>query len=211
MKRSVHLILVMLMVSVIFVFSAVTLSHQASAKQDYTVKPGDSLWLIAVRYQIGLSEIIEANPQIENPHWIYPGQRINIPDLDQVKIIEHDVIRMVNIERSKAGLEVLRPNWELSRVARHKARDMRDKAYFSHTSPTYGSPFDMMRAYGLRFTAAGENIASGQATPEQVMKAWMNSKDHRANIMNAKFEQIGVGYARGGSGRYYWTQMFMSR
>nr|WP_207753399.1 SafA/ExsA family spore coat assembly protein [Sporosalibacterium faouarense] len=175
----------------------------------YTVKSGDTMWKIAVKYQVGVSEIINANPQIENPDLIYPGQKINIPNIDDVKALENEVIRLVNIERSKQGLELLTANWQLSRVARYKSTDMRDKNYFSHTSPTYGSPFQMMEDFGLRFSAAGENIAMGQRTAQEVMNAWMNSPGHRSNILSPSFSEIGVGVSVDKYGRYYWTQMFM--
>lgn len=177
----------------------------------YTVKPGDTLWKISVRYQIGLSEIIEANPQFTNPNLIYPNQKVNIPMIDRIKAIEHDVIALCNQERAKYGLGALLPDWQTSRVARHKSHDMRDKRYFSHTSPTYGSPFDMLKAYNIFYRTAGENIAMGQTSPQAVVRGWMNSEGHRKNILNPNFSHIGVGYAEGGSGRYYWTQMFIGR
>ncbi len=80
---------------------------------------------------------------------------------------------------------------------------MKNKNYFDHTSPTYGSPFDMMKSFGISYKAAGENIAMGQKTPEQVVQAWMDSPGHRANIMNSSFTHIGVGYVASGN---YWTQ-----
>jgi uncharacterized YkwD family protein/spore coat assembly protein SafA len=186
---------------------------QASAQNidTYVVKPGDSMWKIAVKYKVGLSEIIEANPQIANPDLIYPNQKLNIPLIDSVKKIEHDVVELVNQERAKYGLSPLRPDWQTARVARHKSQDMRDKRYFSHTSPTYGSPFQMLKAYNISYRAAGENIAMGQRTPQEVVKAWMNSEGHRKNILNPNFTHIGVGYAKGGTGRHYWTQMFIGR
>jgi uncharacterized YkwD family protein len=97
-------------------------------------------------------------------------------------------------------------DWELSRVARYKSQDMRDLGYFSHTSPTYGSPFDMMKKFGLSYRYAGENIAKGFSTPSAVVKGWMNSEGHRANILNKNFTKIGVGYVADGN---YWTQMFI--
>lgn len=186
---------------------------QASAQNidTYIVKPGDSMWKIALKYQVGLSEIIEANPQMANPDLIYPNQKVNIPLIDSVKKIEHDVVELCNQERAKYGLPPLRPDWQTARVARHKSQDMRDKRYFSHTSPTYGSPFDMLKAYNVSYRAAGENIAMGQKTPQEVVKGWMNSEGHRKNILNESFTHIGVGYAKGGKGRYYWTQMFIGR
>ncbi|MCE4050903.1 MULTISPECIES: SafA/ExsA family spore coat assembly protein [Bacillaceae] len=174
----------------------------------YTVKSGDSMWKIAVKYQIGLREIIGANPQIKNPSLIYPGQSLNIPNIDSVKTVEREVIRLCNIERQKAGLAPLTENWELSRVARDKSMDMAQKNYFSHTSPTYGSPFDMMKAYGISYRSAGENIAKGQTTAQQVVNSWMNSSGHRANILSSSFTQIGVGYYATG---HHWTQMFISK
>ena len=108
--------------------------------------------------------------------------------------------------RSANGLKPLQENWELSRVARYKSQDMADNRYFSHTSPTYGSPFQMIKAFGLSYRFAGENIAYGQRTPQEVVNAWMNSSGHRANILHASYTQIGVGYVANGR---YWTQMFI--
>ena len=83
---------------------------------------------------------------------------------------------------------------------------MHDLGYFSHTSPTYGSPFDMMKSFGISYRAAGENIAKGQTTPAAVVNAWWNSAWHRQNMLNASYTQIGVGYVADGK---YWTQMFI--
>ena len=183
------------------------MSLTASAATTHTVVSGDTMWKIAVKHQIGLSEIIEANPQITNPALIYPGQVLSIPTLGTETLdYEQEVIRLVNIERAKYGLPALTEDWELSRVARYKSQDMKDKRYFSHTSPTYGSPFDMMKSFGLSYRTAGENIAMGQRTPQQVVNAWMNSSGHRANILNSSYKKIGVGYVASGN---YWTQMFI--
>ena len=173
----------------------------------YTVKSGDSMWKIAVQYEIGLSEIIEANPQIANPDLIYPGQILTIPQIEaSVLSFEEEVVRLTNEKRAAYGLPALTINWELSRVARYKSQDMHDIGYFSHTSPTYGSPFEMMKDFGISYRAAGEKIASGQTTPEMVVNAWWNSSGHRQNMLNASYTQIGVGYVADG---HYWTQMFI--
>lgn len=200
-----------LLICFMFLLSLFCIPNISFAKQIYTVQPGDSLWKIAVRYQVGLSEIISANPQFKNPALIYPGQKVTIPNYDAIKNVENQVITLTNQERAKNGLKPLTANWELSRVARYKAMDMRDKNYFSHTSPTYGSPFTMMKNFGIAYRAAGENIAAGQTTPQEVVNAWMNSPGHRANILSTTYTQIGVGYASGGSERYYWVQMFISK
>lgn len=175
----------------------------------HTVAPGDTMWKIASRYQIGYSELLKANPQIQNPAMIYVGQKIYIPSVDSLKTVEQQVIDLVNRNRVSAGLAPLTANWELSRVARYKSQDMINKGYFAHQSPTYGSPFQMMESFGIRFTAAGENIAYGQRTPQEVMNAWMNSSGHRANIMSPIYNQIGVGVAKAANGTFYWTQEFI--
>lgn len=186
--------------------AALTVSA-AAADLSHTVVPGDTMWKLAVKYQVGTSEIISANPQIANPNLIYPGQILNIPQLsDTVRSYESEVIRLVNEIRAENGLKALSVNWELSRVARYKSEDMSSGRYFSHTSPTYGTPFQMMRSFGLSYRTAGENIAYGQRTPSAVVDAWMNSSGHRANILNASYTQIGVGYCASGN---YWTQMFI--
>ncbi|MDE7260714.1 MAG: SafA/ExsA family spore coat assembly protein [Oscillospiraceae bacterium] len=186
--------------------AALTVSA-AAADLRHTVVPGDTMWKLAVQYHVGTSEIITANPQIANPNLIYPGQILTIPQLsDAVASYEAEVIRLVNEIRAENGLGALAANWELSRVARYKSEDMSKNRYFSHTSPTYGTPFQMIRSFGLSYRTAGENIAYGQRTPAAVVDAWMNSSGHRANILNASYTQIGVGYCASGS---YWTQMFI--
>lgn len=178
---------------------AATLSH--------TVVTGDTMWKLAVKYEVGTSEIIGANPQISNPNLIYPGQVLQIPQLDgTVAAYEAEVIRLVNEIRRQNGLQPLKENWELSRVARYKSQDMLDNGYFAHNSPTYGTPFQMIKAFGLSYRTAGENIAYGYASPQAVVNGWMNSSGHRANILNASYTQIGVGYVAKGN---YWTQMFI--
>lgn len=187
-------------------FSTMALPVGAASKT-HTVVSGDTLWKIAVKYQVGTSEIISANPQIKNPDLIYPGQAVTVPTLDaSVSSYEQKVIDLVNEIRVQNGLRKFTANWELSRVARYKSQDMKDKKYFSHTSPTYGSPFDMMKSFGISYKTAGENIAYGYSTPEAVVKGWMNSEGHRKNILNPSFTQIGVGYVASGN---YWTQMFI--
>lgn len=178
-----------------------------SAATTHTVVPGDSLWKIAAAYEVGLSELKNANPRIENYDLIYPGQQIHIPSKDPtVSAYEQEVIRLVNEIRAENGLHALAYDWELSRVARFKSQDMKDGQYFSHNSPTYGTPFQMIRNFGISFRSAGENIAKGYASPQAVVNAWMNSSGHRANILSASYTKIGVGYVAGGS---YWTQMFI--
>lgn len=121
--------------------------------------------------------------------------------------IEMEVVRLVNIERQKEGLAPLNYSEELSKVARTKSQDMAQNNYFSHNSPTYGDPFSMMKSFGIKYRTAGENIAKGYLSAESVVRGWMNSSGHRANILNPSFGKIGVGYVNI-NGTTYWTQMF---
>ncbi|MEK3670522.1 CAP domain-containing protein [Paenibacillus sp. FSL R10-2771] len=116
------------------------------------------------------------------------------------------VVALVNKERAAAGLAPVSALDSLNKVAAAKATDMRTNNYFSHTSPTYGSPFDMMSAFGITYQAAGENIAMGQKTPQEVMTAWMNSPGHKANILSTNFNYIGVGFDNN-----YWVQEFIGK
>lgn len=214
-----------------FVFGG---SSLASA-QHCTVKDGDSMWKIAERYKIPFEEILRHNAHFKNPHLIFPLDKIVLPDQphhgtganttenSQSDNIQHGenkveqsapseqaqaVLDLVNKERSKAGLKALKMSEELRSIANLKSRDMAEKNYFSHESPTYGSPFQMLQDFGVHYSAAGENIAAGQKTPEEVMQSWMNSSGHRANILNANFDTLGVGVYNGGSYGIYWTQLF---
>ncbi|MCM3358638.1 SafA/ExsA family spore coat assembly protein [Psychrobacillus sp. MER TA 171] len=196
-----------LKVAAVAVAISLLLPLTAFAANTYTVVSGDSLWKIAVKTQTGVSELIEKNPQLENPNLIYPGQKINVPTKDSYNI-EQDVIKLVNVERANAGLSPLSYDWELGRVAQYKSQDMHDQKYFSHTSPVYGTPFTMMKNFGISYKSAGENIAQGQTTAKAVVKAWMNSEGHRANILNKNYTHIGVGYVKDGN---YWTQMFIQK
>ena len=179
----------------------------SSAASSYTVVTGDTLWKVALKTTTGMDELIQANLQIPNINVIYPGQKLNIPANDGYAM-EQEVVQLVNQERAKYGLSPLKNDWELARVAEHKSQDMHNIGYFSHTSPTYGSPFNMMKNYGINYSAAGENIAKGQTSAQKVMNSWMNSSGHRANILSSKFTHIGVGYVADGK---YWTQMFISK
>lgn len=173
----------------------------------HTVVKGDTMWRLSLAYGVTLDEVISANPHIKDPHWIYPGDILYIPQKSgSVSDYEREVVRLVNEIRREHGLKTLTLNAALSDVARVKSDDMRSKNYFSHQSPTYGSPFDMMKKFGIKYNTAGENIAKGYVSPRAVVDGWMNSEGHRANILRSSFTEIGVGYVADG---HYWTQMFI--
>ena len=196
-------------ITVILLLSfAAALASPAFAMVRHRVVKGDTMWKLSRAYGVSLQSVIDANPQVENPDLIYPDEILNIPEDDEDSLSEYEleVVRLVNVYRSNAGLKPLSADAELSYIARLKSQDMCDKKYFSHTSPTYGSPFQMMKDFGVSYRSAGENIAMGQRTPSEVVTAWMNSPGHRANILNSSFTRIGVGYVSAGN---YWTQMFI--
>ena len=200
----------------------------STSTSTYTVVTGDTLWGIAAKQGISLSDLMTANPQITNSSLIFPGQKLTLPSTTStpsipstpstpstpsgstdITSLENEVVRLVNVERAKAGVPAITQNSEVGRVARVKSEDFVKNNYFSHTSPTYGSPFDMLKSFGITFTAAGENIASGQKTAADVMNSWMNSSGHKANILNSTYNKIGVGVAKDSNGSIYWTQMFI--
>lgn len=130
------------------------------------------------------------------------------PPVLEANQFEQQVAELTNNERSKHGLAPLQVDVLLGKVAHEKSRDMAINNYFSHDSPIYGSLFDMMKANGISYSAAGENIAKGYFTPEHVVTGWMNSPGHRQNILNDEFTHIGVGFFEQGN---LWTQMFIRK
>lgn len=187
------------------------------------------MWKIAKRYKIPFAKIIILNKHYPNQNLIHPDDNIELPDGQSGQSTEEDnagagtdtaeradatkqakeVLELVNKERAKVGAKPLTLSSSLTNIATIKAKDMSDKGYFDHTSPTYGSPFDMLKRFGVQYSAAGENIAAGQKDANEVMDSWMNSSGHRANILKAEYEQIGIGYVEGGQYGTYWVQLFI--
>jgi uncharacterized YkwD family protein len=149
----------------------------------------------------------EAAPAPQEEAAPAPEQK-QTPTGTEISAFESRVIDLTNEQRRKNGLPNLQPDTALSNVAQEKSNDMQAKNYFSHTSPTYGSPFDMMRDFGVSYNTAGENIAMGQRSAEEVVNAWMNSEGHRKNILSPNYTHIGVGHTSQGN---YWTQMFIGK
>ncbi|MGW7255108.1 CAP domain-containing protein [Streptomyces sp. NPDC054834] len=115
------------------------------------------------------------------------------------------VIQLVNAERAKVGCSALTSNATLAKAAQAHSADMAAHQNMSHTGSDGSSPGDRITRAGYSWSAYGENVAYGYATPEQVMAGWMSSPGHRANILNCSFKEIGVGLAQPNS---YWTQDF---
>ena len=137
-----------------------------------------------------------------------PAKPVQTTPDASISAIEQAVLDLTNAERQKAGLQPLQADRNLMNSARQKSTDMASNNYFSHTSPTYGSPFDQMKANGVTYKSAAENIAMGQRTAEEVVKGWMESPGHRQNILTPEFTHIGIGYDKNGN---YWTQQFIQK
>ncbi|GAA2310371.1 hypothetical protein GCM10010149_70950 [Nonomuraea roseoviolacea subsp. roseoviolacea] len=125
---------------------------------------------------------------------------------------ENEVVRLTNAERAKGGCQPLKHDPQLHKAAYDHSADMAAQNYFSHTSKDGRSFMDRIRGAGFTGgTGWAENIAMGQPSPASVVEAWMNSSGHKANIMNCKYNLIGVGAAKNSKGQIYWTQDFAAR
>lgn len=123
---------------------------------------------------------------------------------------EQEVFDLINKQRTNNGLQALKIDNEVQRVARIKAQDMVDNNYFSHTSPTYGSPFDMLGSFKISYKTAGENIA-GNSSNSAAVTAWMNSSGHKANILNSSFNYTGIGVVKSEKYGKMYVQMFIGK
>lgn len=123
---------------------------------------------------------------------------------------EKEVFNLINQQRTANGLSALKVDEEVQRVARIKAQDMVDNNYFSHTSPTYGSPFDMLKSFKISYKTAGENIA-GNSSNSAAVTAWMNFSGHKANILNSSYNYTGVGVVSSPKYGKMYVQMFIGK
>lgn len=123
---------------------------------------------------------------------------------------ELEVFNLINEQRTKNGLSALKIDSEVQRVAKIKAQDMVDNNYFSHNSPIYGSPFDMLKSFKISYKTAGENIA-GNSSNSAAVSAWMNSSGHKANILNGNFNYTGIGVVTGSKYGKIYVQMFIGK
>ena len=123
---------------------------------------------------------------------------------------EQEVFNLVNQQRTSNGLAALKIDSEVQNVARIKAKDMVQNNYFSHNSPTYGTPFNMLNSFKVSYKSAGENIA-GNSSNQAAVTAWMNSSGHRANILNSSYNYTGIGVVTGSKYGKIYVQMFIGK
>ncbi len=163
------------------------------------------------RLVIKYPEIETTKKTVETPSKpIVPEPTDKPADPSYLSQDEQNMVNLVNSERLKAGLSPLKTDANLVKLARMKSSDMINKNYFDHYSPTYGSPFDMMKTYGVSYKYAGENIA-GAPSVERAHTALMNSPGHRRNILNSNYTHIGIGVVDGGPYGKMFTQLFISK
>ena len=124
--------------------------------------------------------------------------------------LEKELLTLINQKRKAYGLSELKFDTATQKTARAKAEDLVANNYFSHNSPTYGTPFEMMKSFGVTYKTAGENIA-GNSTLEGAVNAWMNSQGHRENILNNAYNLTGIGVVKSNTYGYVMVQMFVGR
>ena len=124
--------------------------------------------------------------------------------------LEKELLTLINQKRAAYGLSAFSFDTVLQKTARAKAEDLVANNYFSHNSPTYGTPFEMMKSFGVTYKTAGENIA-GNSTLEGAVNAWMNSQGHRENILNNAYNLTGIGVVKSNTYGYVMVQMFIGR
>lgn len=123
---------------------------------------------------------------------------------------EQEVFNLINQQRTNNGLAALKIDSEVQRVAKIKAQDMVTNNYFSHTSPTYGSPFEMLNSFKISYKSAAENIA-GNSSNSAAVTAWMNSSGHKANILNSSYSYTGIGVVSSPTYGKVYVQMFIGK
>lgn len=123
---------------------------------------------------------------------------------------EKEVFNLINKQRTANGLPALKVDVEVQRVAKIKAQDMVNRSYFSHNSPTYGSPFEMLQSFKVSYKTAGENIA-GNSSNSGAVNVWMNSAGHKANILNGSFNYTGIGVVNSLQYGKIYVQMFIGK
>ena len=145
---------------------------------------------------------------------IYPNNQTggsnSITTNSNLNADEKEVFDLINKQRAANGLKALEVDYEVQRVARIKAQDMVDNGYFAHESPTYGSPFNMLKSFGISYKTAGENIA-GNSSNSGAVNAWMNSSGHKANILNSGFNYTGIGVVSSSKYGKIYVQMFVGK
>ncbi len=176
-----------------------TNGKKLGSSNSITVEPGSVVRAVAVKNGWKNSKVLKKTaPETASVE--------KTADTKEARYVD-EVIRFINVERKKAGLSEFVTNDKLNRAAETRAKETTVK--YDHVRPDGKTCYTALTEHGIAFSTAAENIAAGQPTPEDVVKAWMDSSGHRKNILNPKLNKMGVGYCEiNGGYRYYWAQMF---
>ncbi len=156
--------------------------------------------------QINDENTIDVNSEEENANIVVSDKNIT----SELTQDEEEVFNLINKSREEAGLAKLEIDDNLQNICRIKANEMVEKDYFSHTSPTYGSPFDMLKSNNIEYKVAGENIA-GNSSNEKAVEAWLGSENHKKNIINNSYNYTGVAVVNSEKYGKIYVQMFLGR
>ena len=165
--------------------------------------PNDTIGAVSTKYVKKITGNAGASTSTQS-------QSTNTTQTTSATSDEQKLLELINAERTKNGLSALAFDEELQRVAKIKAQDLVDNNYFSHNSPTYGSPFQMMQSFGISYKAAGENIA-GNSSLEGAVTAWMNSEGHKENILSNAYNYTGIGIVDSPKYGKILVQMFIGK
>jgi len=169
--------------------------------------PSQQTQAAPVRVQVTPAQPAPTQPTVTQPTPVQPAPSQSVAGLTAD---EQQMLNSVNGERSRNGLAPLQADLQLTRLARMKSQDMISRNYFSHQSPTYGSPFDLLATNGVSYKTAGENIA-GNGSVSGAHTSLMNSSGHRANILKSAYTHVGIGIVRGGNYGMMFTQLFIGK
>ncbi len=181
----------------------------SSGSSQFVFRPSTSRFIFVLRPGTSQPAIPRPEPKPDPEPEPKPEPDPELPK-GTLSADEARLVQLVNQEREKQGLPALKVDRQVSEVARLKSQDMVDNNYFSHQSPTYGSPFQMLRNFGVGYVGAGENLAAN-STVTGAHRALMNSSSHRSNILNSTWTHVGIGVAEGGPAGKIFTQIFIRR
>ncbi len=204
MKRIVYFLLIVALLSI----TGLSACAKKPAEESASVQGLVPAAVAQGPYDSALAGAAKAGAKPPTPVPTTSSSSCNAQDSDAAAFAQ-EVVQLVNAERATAGLDALTAQSQLTQAAQVHSLDMGCNFFLSHTGSDGSTPFDRMDRFGYYFSTAGENVAAGYPTPQDVMNAWMNSEGHRANILNAGFTEIGIGYVYNPDdpygGYYYWT------
>ena len=180
----------------------VAINNDTTAKTETTAVNNDT----ALKPKVAVSTPADKPNSVQKPSRQAPLESPSSPARVVPNSQSDEMLKLINAERVKNNVAPLVLSNQLSIGALLKSKDMAENNYFSHTSPTYGSPFDMMKSLGISYKMAAENIARNRSV-QAAHDAFMNSPGHRENVLNPELHEVGLGFFQNGDDLYV-TQWF---